>query len=689
MRFHYAEPFRCRLGLVCAIVVLIVTTSSSNQATAQDPATPETPASDAPSEAPAEPSNTDETEVSDPDAQDNKDSDTAELPADDRGPKDPKELEAFVDGIMAVQFKDKHIAGATIAFVVDNKPFFSKGYGDADVDAGKPVDPDTTMFRVGSVSKLFTWLAVMRLVEEEKLDLDTDVNEYLTEFKVPDTFEEPVTLRHLLTHTPGFEDHVIGLFGRGADDVRPLGELLADEMPARVRAPGKLASYSNHGTALAGYIVQEVSKMPWAEYIETTILEPLEMQHTTVRQPPEEELPSDLSKGYSYSGGKFVEQGFEYVPAAPAGSMSASAGDMVKFMIAHLQNGKYGDTRIMSEETARTMRDTLFTHDPRIEGMAYGFMRMRYGDELIVEHGGDTLAFHSHFVMLPERNSGFFVSYNTTTAGAARNTLLQALLDRYYPPKDPPPSKPTEDFATRSAQFPGTYGALRHAYTSPAKLGALFSTLDVSADDDGLLIGGNDGRRYVEVEPSLFREVAGQRMIAFGHDEDAKDDKATQLFISGAPVAFERLEWFETPNFSLLLIAACVAVFASAVIGWPLASFIGRGDSQTLSRTGGSKFASWIGWLTSLAALVAIGLAMIPLGNPNEIGYGIPPLFHGLLLATPAIAVLTLGVFLCWIVAWAKSYWRFSARLHYTAVLAASLAFVWFLYQWNLLGYIA
>ena len=304
----------------------------------------------------------------------------------------------------------------------------------------EPVNPDETMFRVGSVSKLFTWTAVMQLVEQGKLDLDADINKYLKDFQIPATYPEPVTLRHLLSHTPGFEDKVVGLFGRGPDET-PLGQLLARALPARVRKPGELASYSNHGTAIAGYIVQEVSGEPWADYIENHLLKPLSMNHTTVRQPAEDKLPAEMSKGYKYEGGKFVELGFEYVPPAPAGSMSASAGDIIKFMIAHLQNGEYEGQRILKEDTARQMRSLLFTHDPRLEGMAYGFMRMNYGGEQIVEHGGDTFAFHSYFVMLPERNAGFFVSYNTTTAGSSRNTLLKALLDRYYPPPQLPPAK--------------------------------------------------------------------------------------------------------------------------------------------------------------------------------------------------------------------------------------------------------
>ncbi|MGD9723517.1 MAG: serine hydrolase [Pirellulales bacterium] len=605
------------------------------------------------------------------------------------GPTDPKELEAFVDGIVAAQMKDKHIAGATFAFVVDNQPFFAKGYGYADVAARKKVDPATTMFRIGSVSKLLTWTAVMRLVEEGKLDLDADINQYLKDFKIPPTFAEPVTLKHLLTHTPGFEDHVIGLFGRSSDDVSALGPLLARNLPARVRAPGTLASYSNHGTAIAGYIVQEVSGMPWADYIEKTILEPLSMTHTTVRQPATDKLPADLSKGYKYSSGRFVEVPFEYVPPAPAGSASSSAGDMVKFMIAHLRGGELDDVRILREDTARKMHSLAFTHDKRLEGMGYGFMRSRFGDVQIVEHGGDTVAFHSFFVMLPEHKSGFFVSYNTTTAASARNTLLQALLERYYLPPTPPSSKVAADFAARAPRYCGQFGALRHSFTTPAKLGALFGVAHVTAADDQLLVAFNGGElvlRMVELEPGLFREADGQRMLSFSDDDP---DQASHMFLGGSPVAWERLPWYATPGFSLALVVACTVVFASVVVGWPLAAFINRGQAPLVKGTAGSKFASWLAWLTSLAALVVIGLAMIPFSDPEQIGFGMPPLLRGLLLSTIALAALVCGVLVCSIVAWARHYWRLSARLHYTLALVAGLTFVWFLYQWNLLGYAA
>jgi CubicO group peptidase (beta-lactamase class C family) len=614
---------------------------------------------------------------------------TDKPPSTDRkGPTDPAELEAFLDGIMAVHMKDKHIAGATISVVVDNRPFFSKGYGYANVETKEPVDPDKTMFRIGSVSKLFTWTAVMQLAEQGKLDLDADINTYLEDFKIPPTYPQPITLKHLLTHTPGFEDHVLNLFAHSADEVGPLGTLLAHQLPARVRPPGELVSYSNHGAAIAGYIVERVSGMPWEDYVEQKILQPLGMKYTLVRQPPKDELPAELSKGYKFERARYVEEPFEYIPLAPAGTIASSAGDMARFMIAHLQDGRYESTQILREETARQMRDLHFTHDEALDGMAYGFMRMTYNGEEIVHHGGDTILFHSLLVMLPKRKTGLFVSYNTATATGTRIQLLEAFLDRYFPAPEAADEaggekKPESREPTSLERFVGSYGGLRHSHTSITKLGALMNTVKVSVDDGELLLSGmaGDPKRFAEVEPLLFREVDGHNKLVFRQDEQGR---ITHLFLNDVPyMAFRRLPWNETPRFMLLLIGGCALVFLSAVIGWPWAAFIAWGVPR--EATGFSRLASLLAWITSAAALAWMIAAAFVLRDPNELAYGVTPTVDWMLWATPVIVGLVAIVLVCSLVAWLRGYWRFSGRLHYTCVLVAGLAFVWFLHYGNLL----
>ncbi|NIP68221.1 MAG: serine hydrolase, partial [Planctomycetales bacterium] len=239
-------------------------------------------------------------------AQDNRAAPGRNAPASSpqQGPTDPAELEAFLDELIGKKMEEYHIAGAAVSVVKDGKLFFAKGYGYADLENGIPVDPEQTVFRIGSVTKLFTWTAVMQLVEQGKLDLDADINTYL-DFRIPDTYPQPITLRHLLTHTAGFEDWFFEFLALGADDLVPPREWLVSHMPARVRPPGDSAGYSNYGTSLAGYIVARVSGQPYDQYIQEHILDPLGMVHSTVQSPMPPDLRPLASVGYTYVDGAY------------------------------------------------------------------------------------------------------------------------------------------------------------------------------------------------------------------------------------------------------------------------------------------------------------------------------------------------------------------------------------------------
>ncbi|NIU59138.1 MAG: serine hydrolase, partial [Phycisphaerae bacterium] len=160
--------------------------------------------------------------------------------------------------------------------VKDGELFFAKGYGYADLEKDIPVDPEQTIFSIGSVGKTFTWTAVMQLVEQGKLDLDADVNTYL-DFRIPDTYPQPIAIKHLLTHTSGFEEVWIGSVVLDASDQVPPREWLISHMAARMRPPGDCAAYSNFNAMLAGYIVSRVSGQPYEQYIQEHILDPLGM----------------------------------------------------------------------------------------------------------------------------------------------------------------------------------------------------------------------------------------------------------------------------------------------------------------------------------------------------------------------------------------------------------------------------
>jgi CubicO group peptidase (beta-lactamase class C family) len=609
---------------------------------------------------------------------------------DSQGPTDPAELEAFIDGIMAVQLQANHVAGATIAVVKDGNLFFAKGYGFADLKNKKPVLADRTMFRPGSVSKLFTWTAVMQLYEQGKIDLDADVNTYLKDFKIPATYPQPITMTHLLSHTPGFEDLGMGMWARTAKDLSPLGPWLAAHIPARVRPPGELTSYSNYGTALAGYIVEVVSGIPFEDYIEQNIFKPLGMEHSTFREPLPAAIAPDMSVAYTFKDGLFKAEDFELINGMnPAGSSSACATDMAKFMIAHLQNGQFGDRRILKEETTKFMHTRLFAHDPRVAGNAHGFWEADVHGLHLIEHGGDTIYFHSQLALIPEKNLGWFVSYNSPN-GPARGELFEAFLDRYYPPAAPAAEvKALPDSARRLRQVSGSYGITRRSFKTYEKLAALMMTIKMGPTKEGNLLvalpGAMGARQFVEIEPLVFQQLEGRGRIVFRADAKGR---ITHAFLDILPhTAMVKLAWYQTPPFHYLLLAFSVLLFLTAVLGWPLAAL-----SRVLCRrkcTGAAapKAARWLAGVMSGLFIASLLCAVSAVSNEKEMMAGVPPILK-FGLALPLIAALLgAGALVYLLKAWRKGYWTRCHRLHYTLVFVAALVFLWFLNFWNLLGW--
>jgi CubicO group peptidase (beta-lactamase class C family) len=621
----------------------------------------------------------------------------AQQMANPQGPTDPAELEGFLDGIMSVQLEANHVAGAVIAVVKDGKIFFTKGYGYADVKKRKSVIADRTLFRPGSVSKLLTWTAVMQLYEQGRIELDADVNTYLKDFKIPATYPQPITMKHLLSHTAGFEERVAGAMAKSEADLMPLGRFLATHMPSRVRRPGIFTSYSNYGTMLAGYIVEVLSGLPFPTYIERNIFEPLAMRSSSFREPLPVNLHSDMSAGYTYEDGTFKAHGFEFFNSeSPAGALSASATDMAKFMIAHLQHGRYEDRRILKEETSALMQTRLFSHDPRLPGNAYGFWESDFNEMRIIEHGGDTILFHSQLVLVPEKNLGWFVSFNSPN-GNAREQLLEALLSRYYRSSAPPAEiKPPPPPMGNSSRVAGTYSSARRGYTTYEKLAILLTSTRISAANDGVLLlkdetlvlpdyGGGDIRRYAEVEPLVYQRVGGRDKIIFKEDDGGQ---IAYAFMGNDPSVFLiKLKWYQTPLFHRWLIQVCLFLFLTAALGWPLAALSRKICKRQVGEIRPHRGARWLaGGMSGLLILTALGIASA-LGRYTDLFLGVPRILKICQILPILAALLGAGNLVFVFKSWKEHYWTPCRRLHFTLVALASLAFFWFLNFWNLIGW--
>ena len=596
---------------------------------------------------------------------------------------DPAELRGFVDGVMEAQLKAHHFAGAVAVVVQGGKVIFQGGYGYADYAGRKPVDPERTLFRVASNSKMFVWTAVMQLVEKGMLDLHADVNRYLKGVQVPATFPQPVTLEHLMTHTAGFEDHVIGLFAESPDKMRPLAELMGTQMPRRVFPPGQVCAYSNYGTTLAALIVEQVSGIPYQRYLQENILGPLNMAHAALVQPLPKELAGDVSKGYQWSEGRLKEHSFEFVPWGPCGGMSISGADMGKFMMAHLGDGALGEVRILRPETARLMRTRLSSPYSMTTGMLHGFFPMDWNGEKIYGHGGDTVWFHSLTAMVPERNLGVFVAYNTDSGARARGEFPTAFFDHYFPrplAKEPPAPK---DRRASLERFSGTYFPARSSFSDVTKLNQLMSALSLSVDSDGYLAGGSGGdvTRWRQIEPLLFQQVDGKRRIVFRQDESGAitDFCAAPLCVNTA----QKQPWWNVPSVQWSAVGLCMAPVLGGLIGFPVAAFLKRRQPKP----GLSKAARAVAWLTSAAWTAGFGHMLSGIQDAQNIVFG-PTKSLMLTLDLWVAAVVLTGIsLLLALLSWTCGWWRPAGRICFALVVLGGIGCTLWLSHWNLLGW--
>jgi CubicO group peptidase (beta-lactamase class C family) len=606
------------------------------------------------------------------------------------GPIDPQEMEAFVDDFVTAQLEEHHIPGITVSVVKDGELFFAKGYGYADLDGQVPVDPERTLFRLGSVSKLFTWTAVMQLVEQGKLSLDTDVNEYL-DFTIPDTFPEPVTLRHLLSHTPGFEDQDLTFYRLRADQVSPLDVHLKANVPTRIFPPGEVAAYSNYGAALAGYIVERVSGLPFDEYAERHIFAPLGMARSTFRQPLPASVAADLATGYNHTNGQHVAGSFVFDQPYPGGSMSATATDMARFMIAHLQNGRLDGKRILQEETAVQMHSQLYTPDPRLNGgVAYGFFEKTINGQRILWHDGSLITFLSALYLIPGQNVGLFISTNSTSGAAAIGAFDDAFLDRYYPAPEPSYPQSAPGFAERIAPYLGEYTLARSNFTSFERMNALMAPADASLGSDDTLALSVLGQvfRFAEVEPGLLQDIGDPaRQLVYRTGSDGR------LYMMNATLAMFRTPWYGSANLHRLLFLSGTLLFLGALIAWPVGFFVGRRRRSAAAQPTPlpARLARWAAALFGLLLLVSLlGFLLIfadilPGFGVPRLWFGTPPLLNFLLALSYVLGGLALGILVLAVLAWVRRFWSLGGRIFYSLLALMAVLLTWALVYWNLL----
>ncbi len=599
------------------------------------------------------------------------------------GPTDPHEMEAFLDNFIPAQLEEDHIPGAAVSIVKDGELFFAKGYGFADLETQRPVTTAQTLFGIGSTSKLFTWTAVMQLWEQGKVDLNADINTYLKDFQIPATNDQPITLAHLLTHTAGFEERNERMFITNLKLMIPLSDYLARYVPKRIYAPGEVVAYSNYGTALAAYIVEEVSGQPFEQYSEENIFTPLEMTHTTLWQPLPPELVGDQAIGYQYMDGDYKPLTW-WIQGFPAGSAFATASDMAQFMIAHLQDGQYKNIRILQADTAQEMHHQHFTQDPRVSGIAYGFLETPINGQHIIGHAGGRMVYFTGFVLLPEHNVGLFVSYNGSNGERARERFIQAFMDHYYPGAPVSVPQPKPDFADRAKRFVGSYQNSRHNGSTFEKLNGIVMDTSIKLTSNNTFETG--GYEWVETEdPLVFIREDGHEHLIFQEDEAGN---ITNFMFQNVPVHYYfKKSWLDTATFTLLWGGVSLLVFLLTVLIWPikfLASLRRRKQTAGAVVPLASRIALWLAWGLSALSLFFFVMLMIGMfsGTLVEGRYAAT----GFFLIPPLTALMAIGMLVFTGLAWLRRYWSLSGRMYYTLLTVAAVVFLGWLNYFNLIS---
>jgi CubicO group peptidase (beta-lactamase class C family) len=613
------------------------------------------------------------------------------------GALDRDDVEAFLDAALPRQMEEEHIAGAAVAVVRDGALLTSRGYGYADVEHKQSVDAEQTLFLTGSTGKLFTWTAVMQLVEQGKLDLDADVTTYL-DFRIPATFPEPITLTHLMSHSAGFEDRPF-IFAREPGELQPLGQYLADNTPARVRPPGVLSAYSNYGAALAGYVVERVARQPFADYVADRLFAPLRMRRSSFDQPLAPALRADLTASYAFENGAYQRVAPKYIRPSPAGASATTVTDMANFMIAHLDNGRVGDGRILADATAARMHGRLWSQDPRVSGFAYGFAESTVNGQRLLRHEGDVPGNGcSALLLLPEHRLGLYVAYNGMCDMTTGTQLWHGFLDRYYPaPAAPPPtSSPSTGTPADGAALAGAYRSTRRSFTSMSKVLPLFGgtlgDITVAVEPDGALRTeglGPHPLRWVRADPGVFRPADDADTI-YGNlvFRPGAGGVGRVLLVENTPYrAYERVAWPGAVGFNVGVLATCLVVFLSTLALLPLAALLRRvRDRPVLHPAAALRWARRLLTLAgALYLLFVVGLLVVA---TDAITYGVTPAVAVVFALPLAATALVPASLLFAAQGWRDRAWGGAiGRVQYGVVILAATAMAGWLHAWNLLGF--
>jgi CubicO group peptidase (beta-lactamase class C family) len=590
------------------------------------------------------------------------------------------DAEVWLNGFMKTALRDGEIAGAVVVIVKDGKILVQKGYGYSDVARKRPVDPETTLFRPASITKTFTATAAMQLVEQGELNLDTNINTYL-DFKVDGKGGKPITLRNLLQHTAGFQEIYRGYELDEGDPVMSLEAYVKSQLPARVYAPGTMPSYSNYGASLVGYIVQRVSKERYDDYIERHIMAPLGIKYGTLHQPIPSTLRPFLTLNYDTARGK--PQPVEVGHDTPAGSLAISGNGMARFMLAHMQQGRFEGQQILMPQTVSLMHNSANRLFPAMNAGLLGFYENSINGHRVVSHAGGLRWANSDLNMYVDDGVGIFINTNSAGKGNIIGDIHTAFANRYFPDGTKDGTVSAAQAAHDAALVAGRYGSSRSAeesFMTILKLAGQVSLVPQSGGGLAMDILGTK-KLYRQIAPLLWREVGGRDMLA----AKIENGKVRYMMMnsSGGQSTLIPIAWWQSGAWLMPAFFFALIVVLIAAIKWPMSYAIRKyyGIITTASPSDRPVTVIMFTCLAALAAwLVVLSKATsLPMAS-NWMIYGAQLISFVAFIGT---VLVTTGY------AWAifrspSSWWR---RAWAVALLGASIILLWIGFAFRLLQF--
>ena len=603
---------------------------------------------------------------------------------------DQADLSAFFDGILPLQLERSDVAGASVLVMKDGNVLLQKGYGYADVKSKKLVDPASTIFRLASISKLFTWISVMQLEEQGKLNLDTDVNQYL-DFQIRPAFNKPITLRNLMTHTGGFEESLNDIIITDPKQAVSLRDYLIANQPMRIYPPGEIPAYSNYGVGLASYIVQRTAGEPFEQYVQEHIFGPLGMTHSSFYQPLQKSLAALPSEGYRSNTAK-PPVGFEIFNPVGAGGVSSSAADMGRLGQTLLNGGELDGKRILKPETLALMWTPQFRASDQLPPICMGFYQVWRNHLRWIGHEGDLIAFHSLFFVEPTQKIVLFVSYNSAGGGSEpRPEIINFFSDRYFP--GAPDAQYLKSPASGMKAISGTYQSTRRDDTTKFKLATLFGQRSVSVDKDGVLTvnGARDLRghaiKWKAIGKDLWQADGDQQRIFAIRDQN----RVVRVAVDFPGVQLQRVPWYENQLWVMVALGSslgilALVVMASCIRTWRRLFQRRRPRPEprqgTIWLTAAPRLAAFV-WILFLGTLLgyfaAKGDDLLP-PTPQWFKWFVLENFVAML----AIVISTIAV-IAGFDAWGRKI-RLITKLKFTFVALACAFLSWFAIHWHIIG---